>query len=156
MQRADALERLMDWFTAALITATDPNGGGDEEADERAFVALGRSILHTKAAKISFGATIPEMHRDVWSLVAAARFLSDGSGGGALFVAPSFNNFEIFDDFAHLVSSGLRHLVSTRLCVRAYHPLHPTPARRSPVPALHAFLDSDELFASSDSPIIVI
>ena len=51
MQRADALERLMDWFTAALITATDPNGGGDEEADERAFVALGRSILHTKAER---------------------------------------------------------------------------------------------------------
>ena len=43
------------------------------------------------------------MHRDLWTLVAEAPFLADGSGGGALFVSPTFTNYDTFDDFVSLV-----------------------------------------------------
>lgn len=143
--RTAALESLMDWFTALLVATQDPSGYHDEEAEDAAFVDLGRSLLHTKAAKVSFGATLGEVHRDLWHLVASAPFLRDGGGGGILFVAPSFNNCDGFDDFVNLVACGLRHLVDPRLKLRSFHPLHASPSRRAPTPALHVFLDAEHL-----------
>ena len=93
------------------------------------------------------------MYRDFWALVASASFLSDGSGGGVLFVAPLFTDYHGFDAFRDLVFSGLRHLLSPRLKMRSYHPLHYAASCRAPVATLHVFLDSDTLYAFDEEPI---
>ena len=142
---------MLQWFTAKLRSVT-----GESEAEEdEAFVKLGRTLLHTKATSVSFAPTIQSMHRDLWALVEAAPFLADRSGGGALFVAPQFTHFEAFDDFTNLVRAGLCHLVNAELEVQAYHPLHPQMQRRGPVPVLHLFLDSQELFIMRDAGFAV-
>jgi hypothetical protein len=82
--RDSALELMMDWFTAQLMACEIADiGPGDEEdaiADDAAFVALGRSLLHTKSSLVSFAPTVQEMHRDIWRMVADADYLQDGSG----------------------------------------------------------------------------
>ena len=67
-ERTRALESCMDWFTATLIAMDGPT----EEQEEENFVLLGRSVLHTKAAEVSFAPTLQEMHRDCWRMVADA------------------------------------------------------------------------------------
>ena len=148
-ERTRALESCMDWFTATLIAMDGPT----EEQEEENFVLLGRSVLHTKAAEVSFAPTLQEMHRDCWRMVADApcaappqlarvawraipgaipgarnspnppislgRYLANGEGGGALFLAPRFTNYEAFDDFSLLLRAGLRGLVSPDLVVQA-------------------------------------
>lgn len=152
----ESLEKLLDWFTAQLITIGAEEGNDDEEEEEpenSKFVMLGRALLHTKASRSCFAPSLYAMHRDLWELVAESTFLEDGSGGGVLFVTPNFTNFEAFDDFQLLLSTGLRHLVSKELTVTAYHPLHPSPSKRAPVPALHLFLDSKELFVEGSGDL---
>ena len=151
-----SLEKLLDWFTAQLITigAEERNDDEDEEEPENSkFVMLGRALLHTKASRSSCAPSLYAMHRDLWELVTESTFLEDGSGGGVLFVTPNFTHFEAFDDFQLLVGTGLRHLVSKELTVTAYHPLHPSPSKRAPVPALHLFLDSTELFVEGSGDL---
>jgi len=141
VERTQALEGMMDWFTAQLVAM---DGETDEE-EEANFVLLGRAILHTQVAEVSFVSSVPAMHRDLWKLVEEAPYLASG-GGGVLFVAPRFTNYDAFDDFASLVRSGLKGLVNRELHVRAYHPLHPRAAMRAPAAAMHVFLDDEELF----------
>lgn len=107
------------------------------------------------------------------SPISLRRYLANGEGGGALFLAPRFTNYEAFDDFSLLLRAGLRGLVSpdlvvqarARLCPpapratprnsptaasvapQAYHPLHGSKARRSPSPTIHIFRDSEDLLA---------
>lgn len=81
--RDSALELMMDWFTAQLMSceiADIEPGDEDAIADDAAFVALGRSLLHTKSSLVSFAPTVQEMHRDLWRMVAEADYLQDGSG----------------------------------------------------------------------------
>mmetsp|Transcript_6740 Transcript_6740/g.19061 ORF Transcript_6740/g.19061 Transcript_6740/m.19061 type:complete len:291 (-) Transcript_6740:267-1139(-) len=154
--RESALESMMDWFTAQLMACeiADVQPGNDDEiADDAAFVALGRSLLHTKSSAVTFAPTVQEMHRDFWTLVAEADYLQDGSGGAALFLAPSFSNYEMFDDFSLLIRSGLRYLVSSKIAVNAYHPLALTERLRSPVPTVHIYLDNEDLFANGDGTL---
>ena len=94
-----------------------------QEDQEAKFVQMGRAILHTQKAEVSFASSVQEMHRDLWSLVESAPYLVEG-GGGVLFVAPRFNNYEVFDDFSLLVRSGLRGLVNSKLYLQSYHPIH--------------------------------
>ena len=42
--------------------------------------------------------------------------------------------------------TGLRHLVSSKLEVTAYHPLHASAGSRAPVPSMLLFLDSEDLY----------
>ena len=51
--------------------------------------------------------------------ISLGRYLANGEGGGALFLAPRFTNYEAFDDFSLLLRAGLRGLVSPDLVVRA-------------------------------------
>ena len=44
------------------------------------------------------------------------------------------------------VRTGLRHLVSLKLEVTAYHPLHASAGSRAPVPSMLLFLDSEDLY----------
>ena len=111
------------------------------------------------------------------SPISLRRYLANGEGGGALFLAPRFTNYEAFDDFSLLLRAGLRGLVSPDLVVQAraqfgaraharhpratprnsptaasvapqaYHPLHGSKARRSPSPTIHIFRDSEDLLA---------
>tara|TARA_B110001452_G_scaffold236499_1_gene215826 strand:- start:266 stop:658 length:393 start_codon:yes stop_codon:yes gene_type:complete len=120
-----------------------------QEDEEAKFVQMGRAILHTQKAEVSFASSVQEMHRDLWSLVESAPYLVEG-GGGILFVAPRFNNYEVFDDFSLLVHSGLRGLVNSKLYVQSYHPIHRSPSLRAPVAAMHIFLDDDELFVEGN------
>jgi hypothetical protein len=62
-------------------------------------------------------------------------------------VAPSFSNYEVFDDFSLLARSGLRYLVSPSIDVRVYHPLAPADRNRSPMPTVHIYLDNEDLLA---------
>lgn len=75
------------------------------------------------------------------------------AGGAALFLAPSFSNYEMFDDFSLLIRSGLRYLVSSKIAVNAYHPLALTERLRSPVPTVHIYLDNEDLFANGDGTL---
>lgn len=153
ISRDDALDKLLDWFTAALIAMGDTEGD-EEEAEDSPFVKMGRCLLHTQETSVSYGSTLQEQHLEMWELVAKSPYLVDGEKGGAsLFVAPTFTNFEAFDDFTWLVRSGLRALVNPKLDISVYHPLHPRTSARSPVPAMHMFLDTDELFIEGDGSI---
>lgn len=62
-------------------------------------------------------------------------------------MAPSFSNYEVFDDFSLLARSGLRYLVSPSIDVRVYHPLAPADRNRSPMPTVHIYLDNEDLLA---------
>ena len=73
--------------------------------------------------------------------------------GAALFVAPAFTNFEIFDDFSLLVRSGLRYLVSPKIEVHVYHPLARSERLRAPMPTVHIYLDNEDLFADGDGTL---
>lgn len=123
-----------------------------QEDEEANFIQMGRALLHTQKAEVSFASSLQEMHRDLWSLVESAPFLVQG-GGGVLFVAPRFNNYEVFDDFSLLVRSGLRGLVNSNLYVQAYHPLHRSPSLRAPVAAMHIFLDDAGLFLEGNGHV---
>ena len=63
-ERTQALEQMMDWFTATLVAMK----GETDEEEEANFVLLGRAVLHTQAAEVTFASSVPEMHRDVWRL----------------------------------------------------------------------------------------
>lgn len=144
--RTEPLTKVVDWLSTRLAEMPLGDEESDETAEDDAFVQMGRSLLHTKAAEVSYASTVQEMHLGLWAFVEGCNYFADGSGGGALFVTPKFTNFEGFDDFSLLVRSGLRAFVDPQLRLEAYHPLHPSPSRRSPLPAIHLFLDSESLF----------
>ena len=75
------------------------------------------------------------------------------AGGAALFVAPSFTNYDLFDDFSLLVRSGLRYLVSPKIVVNVYHPLAMAERLRAPQPTVHVYLDNDSLFAEGNGSL---
>ena len=82
--REAALEQMMTWFTGALMACEigDIDADADDAAtDDETFVALGRSLLHTKSSEVTFAPTVQEMHADLWRLVAESDYLLDGSGG---------------------------------------------------------------------------